>query len=362
MAIKYKWLSSQLKEQIKKNMKYGIQKLPSEQAICQKYDVSRQTVRQALTLLESQGLITKKKGSGSYITGLSPDSSQNIIDIMISNDQEYIYPELLNDIQQVISPYGFQIRIHRTNNQIYTEHSILLELLKNPPGGLIVEACKSSLPNPNLSLYRKLMEQGTSIVFILNHYPDLKDCIYIKDDNRAGSSMLVSHLISQGHTAIGGLFKIDDLQGIERYRGFLEAMAQYDFLVPDHRICWYDSRQLNSLIKEKDTVFFNKILKETFHDCSAIICHNDQIAYYLAKEMQLLGYRLPEEIAIASFDNSYLSDFGSFSITTLSHKSHETGTLTARTMLNILKGLPARPQEIPWKLIIKESTRYKNES
>ena len=48
MAIKYKWLAGRLREQLPDYTANGIHRLPTEAAICQRYKVSRQTVRQAL--------------------------------------------------------------------------------------------------------------------------------------------------------------------------------------------------------------------------------------------------------------------------------------------------------------------------
>lgn len=70
MAIKYKWLAERLKEMIYSDIEKGIEKLPTEQELCERFRVSRQTVRLSLSLLEEEGLIVKKQGSGSFITGL----------------------------------------------------------------------------------------------------------------------------------------------------------------------------------------------------------------------------------------------------------------------------------------------------
>lgn len=56
---------------IKRNITGGILKpgelLPSETEICEAYHVSRTTVRQALSALESEGLVTRRRGRGTYI-------------------------------------------------------------------------------------------------------------------------------------------------------------------------------------------------------------------------------------------------------------------------------------------------------
>ncbi|MFR6747405.1 MAG: GntR family transcriptional regulator [Roseburia faecis] len=59
MAIKYKWLAGHLREQLPDYTANGIHRLPTEAAISQRYKVSRQTVRQALSVLEQEGLIEK---------------------------------------------------------------------------------------------------------------------------------------------------------------------------------------------------------------------------------------------------------------------------------------------------------------
>ena len=138
MAIKYKWLADRLKEMIYTDIEKGTEKLPTEQELCSRFRVSRQTVRLYLSLLEEEGLIVKKRGSGSFITGLRSEPDSNIIGILISDDQDYIYPSLINDIQSELSRNGFGSRVFVTGCRASTERHILSELLKRPLRGLIV--------------------------------------------------------------------------------------------------------------------------------------------------------------------------------------------------------------------------------
>ena len=108
MAIKYKWLKERLKILIEKSVDSGIIRLPTEADLCDRYKVSRQTVRQALSLLEKEGLIEKRQGSGSYITGLSSLSEQNIIELMLPTDSEYIYPKMLYELRSRLLTDGLR--------------------------------------------------------------------------------------------------------------------------------------------------------------------------------------------------------------------------------------------------------------
>lgn len=357
MAIKYKWVAERLEMMIEKSIQKGIHKLPTELELCRRYHVSRQTVRMALGLLEEKGLIVSRQGSGSYITGHSSRPQGNVIGVLVSSDQEYIYPGVLSTIRSTLSKNGFSMQVFATGNCVSAEREILLGLLKNPLRGVIVEGCKSALPNPNLDLYRQLMKKGCQFVFLYNYYPALPGCLYIKDDNYYGSALLVQHLASQGHTAIGGIFKADDMQGTERYQGYIEAMRDLSLPIADDRVCWYGSRELDKLLHHEDTQFLRAMVKEALASCTAVICYNDIIAYYLVDELLLAGCRLPADMAIAAFDNTYLSNSNILTVTTLSHEPHEMGMRAAEAVIHKLNGLPVSSQETRWKLNQKESTQ-----
>ena len=51
--LKYEWLLRRLEALIQKNIREGINRLPSETELCTRYKLSRQTVRTALNILEN---------------------------------------------------------------------------------------------------------------------------------------------------------------------------------------------------------------------------------------------------------------------------------------------------------------------
>lgn len=352
---KYETLAGQLTELISDNLQKGIVKLPTESALCRQYHVSRQTVRAALSLLHEQGIISSRQGSGSYATGISGDQTHNIIPVLISSKQEYIYPGLLTDLNNTLAVQGYHISVLATNNSTDTERECLLQLLHNPPRGLIAEGCKSALPNPNLDLYKKLQEEGTSLLFLHNCYPSLSEIVCVKDDNYYGGRLLAEHLCSLGHTKIAALFKFDDLQGPERYHGASSYLRDQGHMLMDRNVFWFSSRDLDALETRQDTRFLTDFIQNYLTGCTAVICYNDEIAYWLIKELLYAGIRVPQELSVVCFDNSYLSDLSQIRITTLSHKPHELGTCAAECMIRRLKGISVVSQEIPWSLVRKDS-------
>ena len=352
MTAKYIHLANILREQILHNTG-AIYKLPSENSLCNQYHVSRQTVRAALQVLSEDGLIEKRHGSGSYSTGLG--SMKKKIGIVVNNADEYTTPYLLADIESVLGEKGYSTTIHSTFSKVEIEHDILEELKKDSIRGLIVEGTRTSLPNPNLDLYRHLTAKGISILFVGGYYPALTPYIHIKDDNHYGGHLLTKHLLELGHTRIAGIFKMDDIQGLERYSGYISALQEFGLPVKDELITWYTASSLESLESKSDTSFLTSFLRKRRDLYSAVICYNDEIAYWLIREMRYANIRVPEDVSVVSFDNSYMSDLNSIRITTLSHKKHELGTVAATTLLRMIQGEPVISQELSWQLITRGS-------
>lgn len=353
---KYEKVALELTTLVQSNLKEGIYKLPTEASLCQKYHVSRQTIRCALSLLQEKGIISSKQGSGSYATGLSVEDEQNCIPILISNNQEYVYPSLLQDINSNLSASHYTTKLYVTDHSTSLERSYLETLLQNPPRGIIVEPCKSAFPNPNVDLYTKLILHGTKILFINDFYPQLTQCQYIKDDNYHGGYMLGEYLLSLGHKKIAGIFPYDQINGLERCYGVACCLRDNHLLFDDRNICRCSYEDLTLLREKQDSRFLTTFIKTQLQSCSAVVCHNDEIAYWLLKEFAYAGISVPREVNVVSFENSYLGELSKTRITTLTHNPHEMGTTIAEYMKQKIKGIPVVSQEIPWQLLARNSS------
>ena len=64
----YYQLAQILREQIHSDERHTGDQMPSERELMQRYDISRNTVRQALDMLANEGLIVRNHGHGTYIS------------------------------------------------------------------------------------------------------------------------------------------------------------------------------------------------------------------------------------------------------------------------------------------------------
>lgn len=354
MSAKYMELASRLRSAIEKNTGDVFQ-LPTEAALCKQYDLSRQTVRKALSTLEDEGLIERRQGSGTYTTGLSGSTEKNQVAILISSDTEYLCPGLLADMRETLQKSGFSCAVYVTDNHASREREILQELLLRPVRGILSEGCKTAFPSLNHDLYRALAQKKASVLFFHGSYPNLHDFPSVKDDNYEGGYYLGRHLASLGHRKITGIFRNDDERGVERCFGLLSALRDEHLPLCEDCFCYFDAAKLISLQKKQDTGFLSDFIAKQLSGCSAVVCHDDEIAYWLMKELTYREIKVPEDVSVVGFDNSYLGDLSPVRLTSLSHKSHEMGTAASETLLKLMKGIPAPSLKLPWHLANRAS-------
>ena len=353
--MKYKVLAQFLRENVMLNAKNISYKLPSERELTARFGVSRQTVRRAMLDLEKEGLITSRRGSGYYAANAGYSSHAQIA-VITSFTDEYIFPVILRDMETILGSRGYSLQTYATLNRVSAEREILLRLINHPVGGMLVEGSKTALPNPNTDLYQTLHKMGIPIVFFQGYYPALSYLPSVTDDNYAGGYRLANYLLDKGRRNIGGIFKSDDIQGPERYSGMMSAIRDANLPIPDHGICWYDSNQRSRLIDSRDTSLLETFVKENLPLADAVICYNDEIAYHLIRYLTDLGKKVPEDIAVASFDNSYYSRISPVPVTSLWHNKRHMGTEAAGLLLSMLQGKKAHSLVLPWELTERAST------
>lgn len=356
MIPKYQYIADRLRAQLIGENRIRMSKLPTEKELCVLYGVSRQTVRQALYLLETEGLIERRQGSGAYATGLHPDASHNQIAILLPTDSDYTYARLRNDLQAPLVREGFSVSFYLTGSSVAKERAILQQLLSVPLRGLIADTIKSTLPNPNLDLFEKLWAAQLPTVFLHAAYKNFPPRTVIAEDNYSGAATLTRYLINQKHTRIAGIFQNDTNAGAERYLGFTATCAAFDIPWNDDCIRWYSTSELLALQKKQATGFLAEFICQNLGSCSAVICQDDEIAYWLVRELTAAGKNVPEDVSVVSFDNSFLCEFSEPGLTSLAHKSSsELAANAADALLTQMRGGTAPSVSLRFEIIERDS-------
>lgn len=331
---KYLAVAEWMKEKIYNNTFKAGEKLISENKLCEKFEISRQTARQAIAVLEEEGLIIKKQGSGTYVNPISLKAKLNTKTIAVilnslSNPQIAL---ALTEIERVFSEMGYQLTLRLTLNQVTKEREHLLALLKTDIAGLIVEGTKTALPNPNLDLYQQLLDQQLPLLFINHNYNELP-CHFIMPDHAACGQLATRHLIENGHQQIGGIFQFDSLKGSHFYKGFLTEMYAHHLPVDEKNLVWYGS--------EADEPLFSSAhlphLVEKLTHFTAILCDSDEVALKLLQLLFATSLQIPQDLSLISLGNTSFSQLATPPLTSIDSSESNIGELAAHTLIELIE-------------------------
>lgn len=329
---KYLQLADWVKREIENGgLKEG-GKLYSENELCCRFGLSRQTVRRAFGLLEEEGLLIRRRGSGTYIRDRHPERpGKKTIAVVSTYVDGYIFPRTIQGIENYLSGRGYSVQISFTGNLLERERMILEELAgRNEAAGVILEATKSGLPNPNLPLIRELMEKGMPILFINSYYP-LLPLPHVTLNDFLAAEMAVKYLADAGHRKIGALMKFDDGQGHLRYAGYLDTCRRLGIPAGDRGMVWLDTEGEGHLEDYRERILRN------FRECTAVFCYNDKTAIRLEALLKEEGIRVPEDVSLISIDDSELAELADTRLTSVRHPMNRLGAKAAENLLAMMK-------------------------
>ncbi|SCW52704.1 GntR family transcriptional regulator, arabinose operon transcriptional repressor [Ruminococcaceae bacterium YRB3002] len=355
MSFKYTDIVDKLEVELMKMRQDGSVRLPSEKELCARFDCSRQTVRSALTVLESRGLIVRRKGSGSYLadTGFLRNSTV----VFITEDEDrYIYPVLISQLRYLLQKNKYSLKCLGTSGTIRGEREQLVRALEEKPAAVIIDPLRNVIPNPNLGLIEEIAASGVPVVYLFTSYPVPvpEDAVIVSEDNEEGAQVLVRYLAEKGHRKIAGVWRGDDSRGLQRLSGFMKACTDLDLPCDESDYFLFSDREQHELTWEGRS-FIPRFIDECLGDHDAVICQNDIIAHRLIVELGNRGISVPGDVAVVSFDDSYYATLGNDRITSLGHGEHAVSSALAETVVAVAERRLVKTEPLKWVLHIRNS-------
>ena len=330
---KYKQVIDWLTEKIDTGKLSPGEKIPSENELCDRFSLSRQTVRHAISKLVEDGLVETRQGSGTFVSDQrAGEGERNVIAVVTTYVDDYIFPSTIRGIESTLSDKGYSMLLSFSNNTVGKERQILTDLLaRSDVAGIIMEPVKSALPSPNMDLYRKLEGKGIKILLINSFYPELT-LPHVSLNDSSCAYKAVKALIEAGHENIGCVLKLDDGQGRERYRGYLRAIMEAGLSFSYDHVNWIDTIDIRNGKRSLEKAM------ERLKECSAVFCYNDQVAGMLIEVLEDNGLRVPEDMSIFGMDDSDIARNGvnGIQISSIPHPKEKLGEKAAQNIIRMI--------------------------
>lgn len=330
----YRWLLTYIDE----NKFSGNLKLPSENALCRRLEVSRETVRTAMDRLAQEGLIRRVKGSGTYFDKavalsreLDTGTAQRKIGLILQGQDSSANSELIRGIKSVLGPEKMDLKIFLTDNKFANERRCLQTVVHQNFQGFIVDGVKASLLNPNLDCYQQIYRRRIPVIFYNNYYKDLR-CPRVIVNDLSCADQLVELLVKAGHRHIVGIFVYDNYQSIEKFQGMAAALQKRGVEFQDDYIKWCVSNEAH------DPSFIRSIAKflKSQPKCTAIVCCNYIIYRLVRQALEEMGREVPGDYSLVCFDYSG-EDWEAEGVTCSVHQGYQMGVQVAQRLVKMIQ-------------------------
>lgn len=293
------------------------QKIPTERQLCDLYSASRGTIRKAIEILETERLLIRQQGRGTFVANPAhsrlKSSTTTLIGILVT-EREYYFEPVINAASAQASQQGYALATG-INSTLELETKHIDAFIKNDIRGIIMTPrAKESTKN-----YERILENNIPVVFMDTLIPQLQED-YVSIDNRLGTYIAAEHLIKLGHRNIAYLGHCDITDyplRPERRRGYIEACNENNLNICDGWILETDDKNYPSLLAN--------ILKQQNRP-TAFICYNDLWAIRLIKVAKKLKINVPQQLSVIGFDDSILASSFSVPITSVTTEKIEMGT------------------------------------
>lgn len=358
--LKYFKLMEDLKEQILSGELKAGDKLPSENELSAQYEVSRQTVRKALSILENEGFIYAEHGRGTFCSELVRHSGNSkTIAVITTYISDYIFPRVIKGMDEVFTREGYSILLKNTRNSRSLEARSLEEILQKDIDGIIIEPSKSQIYCKHMNLYQKLDEYKIPYVFIQGCFEQMSEKPHVLMDDCEGGYLITKYLIENGHRNIVGVFKSDDVQGQNRHKGYAKALREAGILYDPDKVVWFYTE--DRVIHPYESI---RKMVEGKAKVDAVVAYNDQVAMKIVQAIRNAGLRVPEDISVTGYDNSYVTGEDGLKLTTIVHPQEKLGEMAAEMLLELIacKGETDRNPQILIKpeIVIGNSCKKNN--
>ena len=247
---------------------------------------------------------------------------------------------------------GYNLLLSNTMNNAEVESTLLQSLYERQVEGLFLLGGRVNESQPPPAQVAEVVEiaQSVPVVMINGELPGT-DCYRVSADEAGGITTLVNYLTNLGHRdiALVGGFAGNTSTEIKQ-RAFQQAMAEKGFEVRPERVV------LGGWSVEEGAGLMRQVLQGKSLP-TAIMAINDLAAIGVIQAAYAHGLRVPDDISVAGFDDTFLAEALLPRLTSVSQNYTELGPTAVDVMIAAINNEESPPKEtvVATRLMIRES-------
>jgi LacI family transcriptional regulator len=254
--------------------------------------------------------------------------------------------QILSGISSEAESNGYSLLLAHNPLTPELEIQSVRELAEQRVDGLVLLIGFKVLPDQVINQLRKSSRPVVEITSTASEF----DCVH--QGYGAGTQALMFHLIELGHRRIGFVYGVTiPSQGLDRLDAYHQALEAAGLTYDETLVC-----QCGPLLEDGYQAALH-LLSQPDRP-TALLAINDFLAMAAIRAAVDLGFHIPGDVSVASFDNIPFTSFTVPRLTTVSGNPEQNGRDAVRLLLKRINE-PDRPREFvtgDWNLVIREST------
>lgn len=270
------------------------------------------------------------------------------------NPNAYYVIDMQEGILSACRQQGFELLINPCDSQKENITEDIIDTIKHARvAGLVLTPPFSERPE----FVKQILAQDIKVVRIMSGdvAPDeLSPCVMVND--RDAAQTITQHLIDLGHTKIGFIAGgAAHMSTIERYKGYRRALKANNIAF-NHNLIIEGEYSFESGVNGAKKLIAEEVT--TKNRPTAIFSCNDEIAAGALFAARLMNINIPEQLAIAGFENSPFSRQTWPKLTTADQPNKQIAHDAASLLISQIrkqKGKSETSQYVP-QLMVRDST------
>ena len=350
--MNYSEIAKILREEIRAGVYADSGTFPSLTKIVQRFGVSRPSAVRSIAELKRLGLVTIRKGSGTFVQKVNRTIG---LAIPGTADSEF-FAAIMDGLVYNCNRCGMDLVAGDVFPVAHKRRAVQAErlarhLVSIPAAGVIMQpvAYSEEAQSVNGIIADILDKAGIPVVLIdydLLPPPERSRYDLVAIDNFNAGRKVAAHLIDAGAKRICCLlYKLSADSVHVRFAGV------------DAEVYRVTGRHVDIIEAKPDDVGLISAGLAAYRP-DAIVCSNDIAALKLSKTLAGLNVRIPQDVKLAGFDDVVEAGRMKPSLTSIRQPCFELATTAFRTLLERIKNpeLPPRQILLDTSLVIREST------
>ena len=274
---------------------------------------------------------------------------ENVIGMVLPTMDNSFFSALAVHVERTMALKGYRTLLVSCDNNADKEKDYYRLFDEMNLSGIISISGLSELP-------AELALSEMPLVWVDRVPESSRDIPWVANDDAKAMEIAVDHLIERGSRNILLLpGYLAEKQESPRVRGYKTALKK-------HGIEFHEEYVLHRPGRLSSEVETGQLIRESLRnltDVDGVITSSDRAAFGAMKTLQNIGYFVPEDVRLISFDNSTYSSLASPSVTSLDRKADRLAGRACDILDNLIRHDSEISVEniIPVSLEMKDSTR-----